>query len=78
LIRFGFQLLFGTKKTTPSNSSPSIHTIINKKTNKMTNDQSTLLILIFCISLIVAQLNGMKLWEAEQRGTRGLGDMPIK
>jgi len=29
-------MLFGNNKTNPSNSSPSIHAIINQKTNEMT------------------------------------------
>jgi len=33
--KFGFLLFWGIGKTTLSSSSPSIHAIINQKTNKM-------------------------------------------
>jgi len=51
LVKFKFQLLFGTNTTTLSSSSPFIHAIINQKTNQMTKGVNQYCLFFECYSI---------------------------
>jgi len=61
LVKFSFWMLSGTNKTTPSNNSPSIHEIINQKTDKMTKGINQHCLFLFFTSLCV--LSDWRRWS---------------